>query len=92
MNIPPDLPTGLYYVIAYTSWMKNFNESLFFRKAVAIVNPDQPYKLAAGSSDSVRVQNINLTRDKYSTGLTLKTDKLVFLKGKSYCNDSVSLL
>ncbi|MBK7713764.1 MAG: hypothetical protein IPJ37_24690 [Bacteroidales bacterium] len=78
LNIPPDLHTGLYYVIAYTSWMKNFGESVFFRKAVAIVNPDQPYKLAAGSSDSARIQNINQTQDKYSSGLILKTDKPLY--------------
>lgn len=42
-QIPADLPTGLYYLIAYTNWMKNFGEASFFRKAIAIINPGKPY-------------------------------------------------
>ena len=43
--IPVDLPSGVYYVIAYTNWMKNFGEEHFFRKAIAIINPDQNFTL-----------------------------------------------
>lgn len=42
-EIPVSLPTGLYYILAYTSWMKNFGESSFFKKELAIINPAQPF-------------------------------------------------
>jgi|WetSurMetagenome_2_1015567.scaffolds.fasta_scaffold00415_17 hypothetical protein len=41
-EIPDNLPTGLYYILAYTNWMKNFGETSFCRKELIIVNPDQP--------------------------------------------------
>jgi|GEM_PF-3591518 len=48
-EIPDNLPTGLYYIISYTNWMKNFGEGSFFRKEFAIINPRQPFH---GNSDS----------------------------------------
>ena len=41
-EIPHNLPTGLYYILSYTNWMKNFGETTFCRKELIIVNPDQP--------------------------------------------------
>ena len=42
LEIPDNLPTGIYYFLAYTNWMKNFGESSFFSKEILIINPDQP--------------------------------------------------
>jgi hypothetical protein len=42
-RIPDDLPTGLYYILAYTNWMKNFGEGTFFRKEFVIINPTRPF-------------------------------------------------
>jgi hypothetical protein len=53
-EIPADLTTGLYYIIAYTSWMKNFGEGSFFRKEIVIVNPYQPLKSTSDSLNSVK--------------------------------------
>jgi hypothetical protein len=33
------LPEGNYQLVAYTNWMKNFDEAYFFSKTVEIVNP-----------------------------------------------------
>jgi hypothetical protein len=51
-EIPSDLTTGLYYIIAYTSWMKNFGEGSFFRKEIVIINPYQPLKSTNDSLNS----------------------------------------
>ena len=41
--IPDNLPTGIYYVLVYTRWMKNFGEQNFFCKGLVIINPNQPF-------------------------------------------------
>ena len=46
-EIPNNLPTGLYYIISYTNWMKNFGEGSFRRKEISIINPDR--KFTSGS-------------------------------------------
>jgi hypothetical protein len=50
-EIPKDLKTGVYFVVAYTNWKKNFGESSFFEKEILIINPSQPHesKVAADS-------------------------------------------
>ena len=39
MELPGLLPTGYYRMIAYTRYMRNEGESVFFEKMIAIVNP-----------------------------------------------------
>jgi hypothetical protein len=34
----PDVPTGVYTLVAYTNWMKNFGETIFYRTPLAVVN------------------------------------------------------
>ena len=35
--LPTTLPTGIYSIVGYTRWMKNFDD--FFQKEIAIINP-----------------------------------------------------
>ena len=42
MQLPADLPTGFYRLIAYTRFMRNEGEQVFFEKNLAIVNTFQP--------------------------------------------------
>jgi hypothetical protein len=55
LEIPGNVPTGIYYILAYTNWMKNFGENYFFRKEIVIINPSQP---------------LNFKSDSLSTGIT----------------------
>ena len=41
MELPVLLPTGYYRMIAYTRYMRNEGEHVFFEKRIAIVNPFQ---------------------------------------------------
>lgn len=49
-EIPDTLSTGLYYIIAYTSWMKNFGEGTFFKKGMIIVNPERSDNLSVNNN------------------------------------------
>jgi hypothetical protein len=53
-EIPDNLPTGLYYIIAYTNWMKNFGEESFFRKGISIINPYHKYTTQENIRDTLK--------------------------------------
>ena len=37
--IHPDINSGVYYLRAYTSWMRNFDTALFFEQALTVIHP-----------------------------------------------------
>ena len=39
MELPAMLPTGYYRMIAYTRYMRNESEDVFFEKMIAVINP-----------------------------------------------------
>ncbi|MDR1259489.1 MAG: hypothetical protein LBK65_09495 [Tannerellaceae bacterium] len=39
MELPATLPTGYYYLRAYTRYMRNEGEAVFFSKRLAVINP-----------------------------------------------------
>jgi len=53
-QIPDNLPTGLYYFMAYTNWMKNFGEASFFKKEMIIINPNLPLNNVQKKADSLK--------------------------------------
>jgi hypothetical protein len=70
-EIPDNLPTGLYYILAYTNWMKNFGEESFLRKEIMVVNPDHPFKNTPDSleasmikKEATAVTNFNVSKLK----------------------------
>ena len=73
--IPGNIPTGIYYVIAYTNWMKNFGEGSFFRKKILIVNPDKPYTAPSDSIASQVIYAPAAVRKDGSHELKIVTDK-----------------
>ena len=42
IEIPSNLASGIYYLIAYTGWMKNAGPDHYFLKTLKILNPFQP--------------------------------------------------
>ena len=73
MELPVMLPTGYYRMIAYTRFMRNEGENVFFEKMIAVVNPyHQGYELYADETiPSFSFQSI----DKYDSSLELSLDK-----------------
>jgi hypothetical protein len=51
--VPHTLPSGIYHLRTYTSWMKNFSADYYFEKSIRIVNPLQP---ARDSSEQQKKQ------------------------------------
>ena len=41
MPLSPRMKSGSYTLAAYTRWMQNFEQDLFFKKSVNVVNPDE---------------------------------------------------
>lgn len=42
-QLPDSLSTGVYRVVAYTNWMKNFETKEYPFSELAIINPEQPF-------------------------------------------------
>ncbi|MBE9511403.1 MAG: hypothetical protein IMY71_11030 [Bacteroidetes bacterium] len=40
IEIPETTPTGLYYIRAYTKWMRNFPPAKYFHSNITIINPN----------------------------------------------------
>ena len=79
--LPDDLNTGIYTVLVYTNWLKNFGEESFHRQNILIINPEQvtpddrdtsnnnqKYPPQPGTNDIIRY-GIQLIpdKDKYAT-------------------------
>ena len=71
MELPVQLPTGYYRLIAYTRFMRNEGEKVFFEKMIAIINPfHQNYELYADEKNfSFTYQSID--NDRSNLELTL---------------------
>ena len=89
--IPTDIemPTGVYTLVAYTQWMLNGDESLFFKRNLQIVNVDEVAKsilteplVGTTASDAYhRVDSNALQRADQSVLVVhpkLQTDKIVY--------------
>ena len=53
-NLPDDLSSGIYTVLTYTNWLKNFGEGSFNRQRVMIINPDQGVARETETSGSLQ--------------------------------------
>jgi hypothetical protein len=53
-DIPLNIKTGNYKLVAYTSWMRNFDQQYFFEKDISIFNAlvESEQKAASGTSES----------------------------------------
>lgn len=72
MELPVTLPTGYYRLVAYTRYMQNEGEDIFFEKKISVVNPYQPQETRAGAEKhSFKQPN----RIKSNPIITVSTDK-----------------
>lgn len=49
--LPAYIGTGIYTLLCYTNWQKNFGENAFHKQRFVIINPDQDLPLASDSAD-----------------------------------------
>ncbi|MCK5795231.1 MAG: hypothetical protein KAH12_11025, partial [Anaerolineales bacterium] len=53
-SLPDDLSSGIYAVLTYTNWLKNFGEGSFNRQRVMIIHPDQGVARETDTSGSLQ--------------------------------------
>ena len=74
MELPLDLPTGYYRLTAYTRFMRNEGESVFFEKNIGLINTFRPNQIRKELSDiSSGTPEIN-----NSPTCTLQSDKSLY--------------
>ncbi len=44
LQMPANIPSGKYTLVAYTNWMKNFNPAFFFSKTISVVNTQNSFE------------------------------------------------
>jgi hypothetical protein len=94
-EIPADISSGIYYVLGYTNWMKNFGEDAFFRKEIVILNPYKPLDVSIDTLNYIErispVTRINPVDIKIVTGKkNHSTREKVTLKIESLALNNIS--
>ena len=74
--LPVELKTGVYKLIAYTSYMINQNVSNFFIDEITIVNPYQ--SLLSSNIDNAETNTSQIFKITYNDDLELMLDKKTF--------------
>jgi hypothetical protein len=70
--LPDSLKTGVYQLVGYTSWMKNFGEQACFKKEIVIANGYDKQTVLKGAFQSGNQPSAAITETSI---LQLKTDK-----------------
>ncbi len=55
--IPENIQTGVYYIMSYTNWMKNFGEESFFKTSITIINPNEGFDYLEDERGGTEVAN-----------------------------------
>ena len=78
IELPVALPTGYYRMIAYTRYMRNDGESVFFEKTIAIINPYHQDVILY--SDETNTSFAYPSIEKNNAVFELSTDKISYSK------------
>jgi len=74
LSIPPDIPSGIYQLSAYSRYMRNEGENVFFKKQIAIVNAVQETP-DPNRYELVEKQQISYPDKTERLNLSVKTDQ-----------------
>lgn len=89
VEIPGNIPSGNYYLRAYTRWMRNYPATEYAYTRVKIVNPFRP-ETDDGPSETTLPEElaiIKVTRGKQVNGINCVTDKKVYKPGEKVILD-----
>lgn len=74
------LPSGNYTLLAYTKWMRNFSEEIFFQKQITIINPFvKPPATVTQNVSGKMIPSVQLTKNETSQ-VSLAPDKKEYQK------------
>ncbi len=62
--IPKNSPTGIYYIKAYTKWMKNFGKESKFTTTVTIINPDEEFETQINKEENVKLIDLDKLKER----------------------------
>ena len=75
-TLPDNLDSGLYTVMAYTNWLKNFGEGSFHMQHILIINPEQAFLHDSDTSiNSLKSPPGQRTNGNIQAGIQLIPDK-----------------
>ena len=78
MELPAMLPTGYYRIIAYTRYMRNESENVFFEKTIAIINPFHQNEILY--SDETNTPFLFQPLEKDNPSIALSVNKTSYTK------------
>ena len=73
--LPDNVNTGIYTVLAYTNWLKNFGEESFHMQNIMIVNPDQGMVQVTDTGNSLQYHSDPGDSDNLHAGIMIIPDK-----------------
>ena len=74
MQLPVDLPTGYYRLVAYTQFMRNEGSEIYFEKHIGIINTFQANNILRAETEN----NFSPNNVSYSETVSLQSDKTVY--------------
>ncbi|MGJ7030356.1 hypothetical protein [Niabella hirudinis] len=95
-TIDTTMEPGRYYIRAYTRWMQNFGDSLFFQRAVTVFKKDPQWLLkktrvtGARQSGTGRL-NVDLNLEKGRSNAEAVTNVFVYSNGKRINNSKIAI-
>lgn len=98
ISLPETLPTGNYYFVAYTSWLRNFGEENFSVTEIKVVRPGDDFSTTEINEE---FKAINFVQQEAYKNLDLRLEKTFFsyrekvklelIPGETFENAIVSL-
>jgi hypothetical protein len=85
MEIPGNIPSGNYYLRAYTRWMRNYPPGEYAYTGIKIVNPFRP-ETDEGPADSetpAGINRLNFMQKSLIDGISCVTDKAEYKSGET---------
>lgn len=90
IEIPENTPTGLYYIRAYTKWMRNFPPTNYFHSHITIINPINN-ELQTGKNLTVtNTDSLQYYSEIRRKAIWCNTDKKIYAK-REKVNINISL-
>jgi len=84
IGIPENIPSGVYYLRAYTLWMRNYSPVSYTYLPLKILNPNSQEMLARPAEGDSNPQPLTLTATEITEGIVLSD-----LKDQYVCREQV---
>ena len=80
IQIPEATPTGLYYIRAYTKWMRNFSPTKYFHSSITIINPKNNELQTGKDLPVTKADSLQNYSEIQRNAIRCNTDKKIYAK------------